>query len=46
MFRTIMPTVLALWLSIALPGAYRAVLFFQTPSGVSPGQSSNERPLP
>ena len=41
MFRTIRPTVLALFLSIAMAGASRAGLIFQTPSGISPGQSFN-----
>jgi hypothetical protein len=41
MFRTIKPTVVALLLVIALAGESRAGFIFQTPSGVSPGQSFN-----
>jgi hypothetical protein len=41
MFRTVVRTVLALLLSNALAGASRAGFIFQTPSGISPGQSFN-----
>ena len=41
MFRAIVPTALALFLSIALSGASGADFVFQTPAGVSPGQSFN-----
>src|SRR5215469_5367203 len=41
MFRTIRPTVFALFLSIALDGVARADEILQTPAGISPGQSFN-----
>jgi hypothetical protein len=41
MFRTIAPSALALFLSIALSGASRADFAFQTPADISPGQSFN-----
>jgi hypothetical protein len=41
MFRTILSTVLALLLVFALAGESRAGFMFQTPAGVSPGQSFN-----
>ena len=41
MFPTIRPTVLGLFLSITMAGVSRAGLVFQTPSGISPGQSFN-----
>ena len=41
MFRTMVPSVLALFLSVTLAGASRADFIFQTPSGISPGQSFN-----
>jgi hypothetical protein len=41
MSRAIVPTALALFLSITLSGASRADFAFQTPAGISPGQSFN-----